>query len=258
MKTLPLLLVTLISLLAPALHAADKTVSVSAAASLGDVLKAINPLFEKQTGIAVELNLGASNAIARQIEEGAPVDVFFSADLAKMAALNTKGLIASTTQEAQLSNALVIVVPAESTLPIKAAADLSDESIKKIAVGDPKAVPAGVYAKQWLEKLNLWATIEPKLVPTESVRAALAAVESGNVEAGIVYKTDAAISKKVKVALEVSGPEAPPITYPMALLKNAPHAAAGQSYLDFLDTPEAKALFEQYGFIVLPEAPAAK
>lgn len=231
----------------------DKTVSVSAAGSLGDVLKAINVEFEKKTGVAVELNLGASNAIARQIEEGAPTDVFFSADLAKMEALEGKGLIASETKEAQLSNALVVVVPEDSTLVVRAAADLAGEQVKKIVVGDPKAVPVGVYAKQWLTQLQLWEAVAPKVVATESVRAALAAVESGNVEVGIVYQTDAAISPKVKVAMVVSGPEAPQITYPMALVKNAPHAEAGRSYLEFLDSAEAKALFVKFGFVVLPE-----
>lgn len=244
--------------LGSAANAADKTVSVSAAASLGDVLKAINVEFEKQTGTAVELNLGASNAIARQIEEGAPTDVFFSADLAKMEGLEAKGLIAAGTTEAQLSNALVVVVPEDSTLVVKSATDLAGDAVKKIAVGDPKAVPVGLYAKQWLTQVNLWSAIEPKLVPTESVRAALAAVESGNVEAGIVYKTDAAISKKVKVALQVSGPEAPQITYPMALVKGAPHAEAGRAYLEFLDSKEAQALFVKFGFLVLPEEGAAK
>lgn len=237
-------------------EAAD-TVRVSAAASLGDVLKAIDALFEKQTGIQVELNLGASNALARQIEEGAPADVFFSADLAKMDALQQKGLIAAETRESQLSNALVVVVPTDSTLKVEQGKDLMGDAIQKIAVGDPKAVPAGVYAKQWLTQLNLWTAVESKLVPTESVRAALAAVESGNVEAGIVYKTDAAISPKVKVALQVSGPEAPQITYPMALVKEAANAAAGRKYLEFLDSQEAVALFEKHGFIVLPE-PEAK
>lgn len=238
-------------------NAVDSTqVRVSAAASLGDVLKEIDVLFEKQTGITVELNLGASNALARQIEEGAPVDVFFSADLAKMEALEKKGLVVSSTQESQLSNALVIVVPADSTLVMGRAEDLRSDAVKKVAVGDPKAVPAGVYAKEWLTKLNLWTTVQPKLVPTESVRSALAVVESGNVEAGIVYKTDAAITKNVKVAFEVSGPEAPKITYPMALLKEAAHADAGHRYLEFLDSKEAVALFEKYGFIVLLEEAA--
>eukprot|EP01031_Cornospumella_fuschlensis_P009952 gene9952-12204_t len=187
---LPILAVGLLSLIATS-HAADKVVRVSAAASLGDVLKVINTQFEKQTGITVELNLGASNALARQIEEGAPVDVFFSADLAKMDALEKLGRIESSTKEAQLSNAIVVVVPADSSLQILSGTDLGNSAVKKIAVGDPKAVPAGIYAKQWLTSAGLWSAIEPKLVPTESVRAALAAVEAGNAEAGIVYKTDA-------------------------------------------------------------------
>lgn len=237
--------------------AADKAVRVSAAASLGDVLKAINIEFTQKTGIEVEINLGASNLLARQIEEGAPVDVFLSADLAKMDALEKAGHVVSSTKEAQLSNALVVVVPADSGLEIKAGADLSADTVKKIAVGDPKAVPAGIYAKEWLTKLGQWSTIEPKLVPTESVRAALAAVESGNVDAGIVYKTDASISKKVKVAYEVPSSQGPQITYPMALIQEAKNAESGRSYLEFLDSKEAVALFEKFGFIVLPEAPAA-
>lgn len=237
---------------------AGETVRVSAAASLGDVLKEIDVLFEKQSGIAVELNLGASNALARQIEEGAPVDVFFSADLAKMEGLAAKGLVEKSTQESQLSNALVVVVPSDSSLKLESPQDLAGEAVKKIAVGDPKAVPAGIYAREWLGKINLWSAVEPKLVATESVRAALAAVAAGNAEAGIVYKTDAAISPKVKVALQVTGPEAPQITYPMALLKEASRAAAGRRYLEFLDSQEAKALFEKAGFIVLPEAAPVK
>ncbi len=258
MKTKPLLTtisILLLTMLTVPLQGADKVVRVSAAASLGDVLKAISPLFEKQTGIQVELNLGASNALARQIEEGAPVDVFFSADEAKMDGLAKLGKVEIPTREAQLSNALVVVVPDESIMTIADAAALNSEAVKHVAVGDPKAVPAGIYAKQWLTQVGLWPAIEPKLVATESVRAALAAVESGNVEAGIVYKTDAAITKKVKVVFEVTGAEAPKITYPMALLKEAPHAAEGRSYLEFLDSKEATALFEQFGFKVLPEAP---
>lgn len=245
--------------LAPApLPAADKSVRVSAAASLGDVLKAINVEFEKQTSIMIELNLGASNALARQIEEGAPVDVFFSADLAKMEALEKNDRIVTVTKESQLSNTLVVVLPDDSSLQLTSGADLGTTAFQKIALAAPKAVPAGIYAKEWLTKLGLWAAIEPKLVTTESVRAALAAVESGNVEAGIVYRTDAGISKKVKIALEVPASEGPQITYPMALVKDAAHPEEAKRYLEFLDSKEAVALFEKFGFIVLPEAPASK
>lgn len=236
-------------------HAGDAVLRVSAAASLADVLKEIDAAFEKATGTKVELNLGASSALARQIEEGAPADVFFSADLAKMDGLEKKGLIDSATKEAQLSNSLVVVEPSDSKLVIVSGKHLT--GIGKIALADPKAVPAGIYAKAWLEKLGLWAEIEPKIVATENVRAALAAVESGNVDAGVVYKTDAAISKKVKIAYEVPATDAPQITYPMAVIKEAKNPAAAKRYLDFLDHPEAARAFEKFGFVVLPEPPAS-
>jgi len=261
MKTLPsptgLSVIAALLLCVPC-RAEDKVVRVSAAASLGDVLKAIDADFEKETGIKVELNLAASNALARQIEEGAPVDVFFSADLAKMDGLEKLGRIDAATREDQLSNGLVVVAPADSQLKVAAGRDLAGEVVKKLAVGDPKGVPAGIYAKEWLTKLGVWSAVEPKLIATESVRAALAAVESGNVDAGIVYKTDASISRKVKIVLEVPADEAPQITYPMALIEGAAHAEAGKKYLDHLDSPQAVRLFNHYGFVVLPERGAAR
>jgi molybdate transport system substrate-binding protein len=239
----------------PVVQAADNTLRVSAASSLADVLKELDAGFEKASGAKVELNLGASSALARQIEEGAPADVFFSADLAKMDGLEKKGLIDTATRESRLSNSLVVIEPADSKLTIASAKDLA--GVNRIALGDPKAVPAGVYAKAWLEKQGVWSSVESKVVATENVRAALAAVESGNVDAGVVYKTDAALSKKVKVAYEVPAADAPPIIYPMAVLKEAKDAAMAKRYLEFLDSKEATAAFEKFGFIVLPDAPAA-
>jgi molybdate transport system substrate-binding protein len=236
------------------MQAQTPTLRVSAAASLADALKEIHGLYEKKTGGKIELNLGASSQLARQIEEGAPADVFISADLAKMEGLEKKGLVNVATKENQLSNALVVVVPSDSKLEIAGGKTLADSGVAKIAFADPKAVPAGIYGKEWLTKLGLWDKVESKVIATENVRAALAAVESGNVDAGIVYKTDAAISKKVKVAFEVPASEGPVITYPMAALKSSAHAEAAKQYLDFLDTPEAKAVFEKFGFVVLPEA----
>lgn len=237
-----------------AARAAETTLRVSAASSLGDVLKVINKKFEVASGVKVELNLAASNVLARQIDEGAPVDVFFSADLAKMDTLTRAGRIVVGTVRARLSNALVVVTPADSGLAITSGADLSGAAVKRIAIGDPKAVPAGIYAKQWLTQIGIWAAIEPKLVPTESVRAALAAVESGNVEAGIVYQTDAAISPKVRIALRITGPDAPQITYPAALVQDARELEAGQRYLQFLDSKAAQEVFVQHGFVVLPSS----
>lgn len=234
----------------------EPVVKVSAAASLSDALKEIHTAFTKESGIKVELNLGASSMLARQIEAGAPADVFISADLAKMNDLESKGLLLPGTRENQLSNSLVVVVPVDSPLKITSVKDLTASTITKIATGDPKAVPVGVYAKAYLEKAGCWNAIEPKILATENVRAALAAVESGNIEAGIVYKTDAAISTKVKVACELPAMEDLKITYPMAGLKGSTQPKLATRYLEYLDTPASQAIFVKFGFIVLPEANA--
>lgn len=253
--SLPRPLVTFcVSLLAAiVLQAETPTLRVSAAASLADVLKEINAGFEKATGSSVELNLGASSTLVRQIEAGAPADVFLSADVPKMDHLEKAGLIDRTTREDQLSNSLVVVVPSDSSLSVRDARDLLKDSVRRLALADPKAVPAGVYTQEWLTKLGIWAEVEAKVLATDNVRAALAAVESGNIEAGVVYKTDAAVSSRVKVAYEVPASEGPGITYPMAALKDSKSPALARQYLEHLDTPQAHALFKKHGFIVLPE-----
>ena len=250
--SLRLLALTLV-LWGGAVRAEEAVLRVAAAASLADALKEIDDAFTRETHIKVELNLGASSVLARQIEAGAPTDVFFSADLAKMEALAAKGLVRNETRENQLSNSLVIVVPTESALQIRSANDLASAAVTRIATGDPKAVSVGIYAKAYIEKAGLWKEIEPKIVASDNVRAALAAVESGNIVAGIVYKTDAAISKKVKVVYEIPPMEEPKIIYPMAVMKDAAQPKLAIQYLDFLDTPASKATFEKFGFIVLPE-----
>jgi molybdate transport system substrate-binding protein len=230
------------------LCAAD--IKVFAAASLTDSLKEIATTYEKSTGDKIIFNFGASSTLARQIEEGAPADVFFSADEAKMDGLQQKGLIDATTRKSRLGNTLVVVVPSDSSLPIKSAATLTNAMVKKIAFADPKAVPAGVYAKAWLTKLGLWSAVESKVVPTENVRAALAAVESGNVEAGVVFKTDAGISKKVKVAYAVPPKDAPKISYPVALVKDSKQAEAAKQFVHHLESKGAELVFKRFGFIV--------
>lgn len=230
-------------------HAAE--VDVFAAASLTDALKAAAAPYEKQTGDKIVFNFGASSLLERQIEEGAPADIFFSADEVRMDALEKKGLIHKETRKSRLSNSLVIVTAADSGIKINSPADLANPKIRRIALADPKAVPAGVYAKAYLQKQNLWNAVEPKIVPTDNVRAALAAVESGNIEAGIVFKTDAAISKKVKVAYEVPVKEGPKISYPMAVTTNSKSIESAKGFLDYLNSDDATKLFTNYGFIVL-------
>jgi len=238
---LPRLLFALALLaLASAVRAGE--VTVFAATSLSDAMNELAALQQKNTGDTVRLNLGASSTLAVQLKAGAPADVFFSADEASMD--KVADLIDPASRRSVLSNTLVIVVPADSTLKITAAADLGQPEVRHLALGEPSTVPAGVYAKQYLEKIGVWTAVAGKA----NVRATLAAVESGNVEAGIVYKTDALISKKVRVAFEVPEADGPVISYPVALVKAGKDPAAATKFLALLNSPEGRAVFAKYGF----------
>lgn len=238
----------LVSLVALPLHAA--TVTVFAAASLSDSLKTIAAEHEKISGDKVVFNFAASGPLARQIEAGAPADIFFSADEARADALERQGLLVKETRVSRLGNTLVIVATPD-LVRVHAPHDLTNAAVKRVAIGDVRTVPAGTYAKAYLEALGLWASVEPKAIPCENVRAVLAAVESGNVDAGIVYKTDAAISRKVRVVFAVPAAEGPRITYPMALVKNAPEPMAAKRFLEFLNSDGAASVFRKAGFAVL-------
>jgi molybdate transport system substrate-binding protein len=231
------------------LSAAELT--VHAAASLSDAMKEIGAAYEKESGDKLQFNFGASNMLERQIEESAPADVFLSADEAKMEALEKKGLLLAGTRRSLLSNSLVIVVAADSTALPKSASDLAKSEYKKIALAETRSVPAGIYARAYLEKLGLWDSVNEKVVPTENVRAALAAVESGNVDAGIVYKTDALISKKVKIAVEIPGADSPKISYPVGVVKSSKEPERAKKFVEYLAGPAARSVFEKFGFIVM-------
>lgn len=226
---------------------------VFAAASLTDSLKLIAKHYEAESQDHIEFNFAGSSLLARQIEEGAPADIFFSADEKWMNDLEGKGLIVKKSRKDRLSNSLVIIVGADSSLAVSSPRDLT--GIGRIALADPKAVPAGIYAREYLEKQNLWKALEPKVIPAANVRAALAAVASGNADAGIVYKTDAAISKRVKVVYEVPASDAPVITYPMAEVKGTSDSAAAEKFLEYLDSAAAGRVFADFGFIVKNAAP---
>jgi molybdate transport system substrate-binding protein len=232
---------------------ADELV-VFAAASLTESLREIAADYEKQAGDKIAFNFGASSTLARQIEEGAPADIFFSADEAQMNRLEGKGLIVAGTKRNLLANSLVIIVAARNGASVRSPQDLARADIKRITLGDPKLVPAGVYAKKYLEKAGLWETIAPKVVPTENVRGALAAVEAGNAEAGIVYKTDAMISRKVVVAFAVPLDEGPEIHYPVALVRDGKEPTASRKFLQYLASTQAAKVFASNGFVVLSES----
>jgi molybdate transport system substrate-binding protein len=235
-------------LLALAPVARAEELNVFAAASLTDALKEIASEWEKASGHKVVFNLGASNDLARQIRAGAPADVFFSADKAQMDGLERDGLVRGADRVDLLSNTLVVVAPAESSARLSRPAELA--GFRTIALADPQAVPAGIYARTWLERLGLWTALEGRIVPALNVRAALAAVESGNVEAGIVYKTDAALSKRARVLFEVPRAEGPAIVYPLAPVATSSKAATA-AFVQHLQSAGAREVFARYGFVVL-------
>ena len=220
---------------------------VFAAASLTESLQEIGKAYVSRTGTAVTFSFGASSDLARQIQSGAPADVFFSADTARMDALEKAGLVRRGDRREFLSNRLAVVAAAGSKRRVRGARDLLQFS--RIALADPAAVPAGIYAKKWLESAGVWKEIAARVIPTLDVRSALAAVESGGVEAAVVYETDAKISPRVRSLFEPA--DAPAILYSTSPLARAGKAAG--DFVSFLQGKEAEAVFSRAGFLVLPK-----
>jgi molybdate transport system substrate-binding protein len=235
-------------LAAVALRAADPKpeILVFGAASLTESLQDLGKAYEARTGQKVVFSFGASSDLARQIQAGAPADVFFSADTAKMDGLEKAGLVRTAARHEFLSNALVVIVPSASTAKVTSAADLA--AFPRIGLADPASVPVGVYAKKWLTGLGLWEKLEPKVVPMLDVRAALAAVETDAVPAGIVYRTDAAIVKSVKIAFTVEN--GPPILYSLAPIAASKNRKGAEAFVAFLAGPDGKAEFTKRGFLL--------
>jgi molybdate transport system substrate-binding protein len=223
-----------------------KDLLVSAAASLTNAFTEMKEPFEKaHPGTSLVLNFASSGALLKQMEQGAPVDVFASADQATMD--KAKQLMDTATRVDFAGNALVLIVPEDSKLSLSAPEELKGEEFKLIAIGNPDSVPVGRYTKGALEAAGLYEALTPKLVMAESVRQALDYVTRGEVQAGFVYATDAALrADKVKVAAEVTGHK--PITYPIALLAASKEKAMGQAFLDFVQGEEGQAILGKYGF----------
>jgi molybdate transport system substrate-binding protein len=228
--------------------AEKKTIVVFAAASTTNAINEIKQQFVKQSGIDVQTSYAASAPLAQQIVNGADADIFISADTKWADYLAEKHLVAQ--RRDALGNRLVIVVPNDSKPDIKNPEDLIVKSIEHIAIGEPDSVPAGKYAKQALIKLELWEKLKEKIVPAQDVRQALTFVETGAAEAGIVYATDAAISKKVKVAVEISENLTGPIRYPIVLLAQGKGKPEAELFFRRLISPEAVKIFKKYGFII--------
>jgi molybdate transport system substrate-binding protein len=245
-------LVLLLLLLAP-LQARAQTLTVFAAASLTDAMKEISSLWVKQGHEAPRMSFASSSTLARQIEQGAPVNVFASADEQWMDYLAKKDLIAGGTRKDLLGNDLVLVVPATHPIHVDIGPGFDLIGLLgpdgRLSTGDPAHVPAGIYAEQALRKLGLWDRVSLRLAPAADVRSALLLVERGEAPAGIVYSTDAAASKAVSIAGVFPDSSHDPITYPFAVVK-AGDSPDARAFLTFLSTPEVRQVWVHWGFKV--------
>lgn len=235
---------------APVAAQANTTLLVSAAASLKEALDEIKPLYQQsKPGTTINYNFGASGALQQQIEQGAPADIFISAARRQVDALESKGLLLPGTRSILARNRLVLVVPRNVT-GVTSFFNLRDTKIRRIAIGEPRSVPAGQYAEQVLQKLKILPGVKSKLVYANNVRQVLASVESGNADAGLVYVTDAKISNQVKVVVAADEKYHSPIIYPLAVLKSSKSPDAAKDFVQFLSSDQAKAVLKKYGFIL--------
>jgi molybdate transport system substrate-binding protein len=228
---------------------ASRGVLVFAAASLANVLGDLDKAFSERTGIRVTASLAASSTLAKQIEAGAPADVFFSADLEWMDYLQQRGLLRPGSRHDVARNSLVLIAPAASRLRAGIAPGFDLAALLaggRLAVADPDSVPAGIYAREALEKLKVWNSVASHLVRAENVRAALAYVARGDAPLGIVYRTDALVEPRVRVVGVFPAASHSPIVYPVALTRRANDAAA--RYLAFIRSGAAQPIFRKWGF----------
>ena len=241
--------VLLLTVMLGALPARAAELNVFAAASLSDALQELAPRYTAATGHTLRFNFGASGTLVRQIREGAPADVILSADELRVDQLEKAGLLLDGTRRTLLANTLVVIVASPGGAAVHTLADLAQPEVRRIAIGDPATVPVGTYTRQYLQQTGDWPRLLEKCVPLDTVRAALAAVESGNAEAGFVYRTDALISRKVAIALEIPPAAGPRIRYPAAVLKAARAPDAARALVAYLAGPEAQKVFAKFGFL---------
>jgi molybdate transport system substrate-binding protein len=229
------------------------TVLVFAAASLTDALEEVDRAFTDQTQVPVKASFAASSVLARQIESGAPAEVFLSADVEWMDYLEQRHLLAAGSRHDLLGNRLVLIAPADSTVRVSLGPHLNLSQALgtgRLAMGDPDSVPAGLYARAALEKLGVWSQVSSRVAPAENVRAALAFVARGEAPLGIVYRTDALAEKRVRIVDVFPESTHPPIKYPVALLTHSGPEAA--QLIEFLRSARARQIFGRHGFQPLP------
>ena len=225
---------------------------VYAAASLRETIQEVAELYRAEHGIKINLNLAGSGTLSMQIEAGKACDVFLSAGDREMDRLADMGLVLEDTHSTLFSNQLVIVCPAGKAV-VGRPEDLATEAVERLSLANTTAVPAGRYARAWLETAQLWERVEGKVLPGVDVRAALSAVESGGAQAGVVYSTDAAFTDRVEVVYRVPLEEGPKIRYPAAAMAGRPRIEQSKAFLAFLRTPAAREVFEKNGFLPVDE-----
>ncbi|KEO83212.1 molybdate ABC transporter substrate-binding protein [Tumebacillus flagellatus] len=224
------------------------TLTLSAAASLAKPLDTLTADYKKEhPEVTVTVNLGASGTLQKQIEQGAPADLFWSAGKTQMDALEQKGLLADGTRQDLMQNDLVLIRPQNSNT-VQTVQDLANPQVKKIALGTPETVPAGTYAKESLTKLNLMSQVEPKAVYGKDVTSVLTYVERADVDAGLVYKTDALGSGKVDIVTTLDASTHSPIVYPLAVLKNSQHLSEAKALEEYLHSAHAQEVLQKAGF----------
>ncbi|HEY9697420.1 MAG TPA: molybdate ABC transporter substrate-binding protein [Trichocoleus sp.] len=230
-------------------NAQSTTLLVAAAASLRNALEELDPIFEQaHSGITVNYNFAASGPLQQQIQQGAPVDVFFSAATAQMDVLQNESLILTDTRRNLLTNQLVLIVPGDSTLGLTSFRQLTNSNVRRISVGEPRSVPAGRYAQELFTRLGLSEQLRSKFVYGNSVRSVLGTVESGNADAGVVYVTDAKVSNRVRQVATAPSNLHSPIVYPIAVIKASRNQQAAHTYTQFLGSRQAQDIFKKYGF----------
>jgi len=237
-----------LALAAAGASASATDITVSAAASLTNAFKEIGAAYEREhAGDKVQFNFAASDPLVQQIAKGAPVDVFASADQDAMDKADSLKLLAAGSRKNFASNSLVLITPLAATLPIKGIADLQQAAVTRVTMSNPASVPVGRYTRHALEQARLWAAVEPKAIFGTSVRQSLDYVARGEVDAGFVYATDAAVMKdKVKVIATV--PTETPVSYPIAVIAAGPQAAAGHQFADYVRSSTGQAILAKYGF----------
>lgn len=227
----------------------QKEVYIVAAASMTDAIKEIGANYEKEhPDVKLMYSFGSSGALQTQIEQGAPADVFISAAQKQMNALDDEGLIDKSTRKDLLENKVVLIVPKDSDLKLDSFADLGTDKVQKIALGEPKAVPVGQYSEEIFKSFNITDAVAPKAVYASDVRQVLGWVETGEVDCGIVYATDAAISDKVKVLMTAPDDSHKPVIYPVAMVNSSKNPEIAKDFINFLSQDAQKTILEKYGF----------